>query len=80
MNNDIINPFGANIPDRSPTISSDMTDQQVSQPPSTATLLVIGGLGVLFIGGLIAADMYRTSKGIRPVVVAPPMMPMGVYY
>ena len=80
MSSEIINPFADESSSQSPSISSEMTDEPGSHPPSTGTLLVVGGLGLLLIGGLIAADMYRTSKGIRPVVVSPPMMPMGVYY
>jgi hypothetical protein len=80
MASDTINPFGASSMMQAPETGMEGTDQPESKPISTTALVVIGGLGVLFIGGLIAADMYRTSKGIRPVYVSPPMMPMGVYY
>jgi len=78
MSTDTVNPFSSSPESQNPDLGPPADGQP--QQMSNTGLLVAAGLGVLLIGGLIAADMYRTSKGIRPVVVSPPMMPMGVYY
>lgn len=83
MKSDVVNPFGAT--DTSGVISyggdlESPPELAPAQEKSNTGLYVAAGLGLLLIGGIIAADMYRTSKGIRPVYVAPPMVPMGAYY
>lgn len=80
MSNEVINPFSDD------TTSSAITygaEDGMDQPPpedSKTGLYVAVGFGVLLVGGLIGLEFYRASKGIRPVYVSPPMVPMGVYY
>lgn len=77
MNSEIVDPFGAKDTRGIISYAGDL-DPTTSEPKSNTGVYVAVGLGVLLVGGLIGLEFYRASKGIRPVYVAPPMMPM--YY